>query len=125
MRILLVDPEPDSRSAIARWLDELFGHVQIESAASGAEALKALEKGVPDLVLTAHPMPALGGIELASIVKGRPNPSAVVVMTSGCAASFDLQCGAEASTSGWRNVISRRGCSTSCSDASRGPGRKA
>src|SRR5688572_12151701 len=44
MRILLVDAQPDSRCAIARWLDEFFGHVQMESAASGAEALKAVEK---------------------------------------------------------------------------------
>jgi len=92
VRILLVDPLPDSRSAIASWLDEFFGHVQIESAASGAEALTAVEKSVPDLVLAAHPMPALGGVELASIVKARPNPPAVVVMVSDYAAGFDLQC---------------------------------
>jgi CheY-like chemotaxis protein len=92
MRILLVDPQPDSRCAIARWLDEFFGHVQIESAASGAEALKAVEKRIPDLVLAAHPMPVLGGIELGAIVKARPNPPAVVVVTSSCAAGFDLQC---------------------------------
>lgn len=92
MRILLVDPHPDARAAIAAWLDEFFGHVQIESASSGADALKAMEKGAPDLVLAAHPMPALGGVELAAIIKARPNPPAVVVMTSGCAAEFDVQC---------------------------------
>jgi CheY-like chemotaxis protein len=92
MRILLVDPHSESRSAIARWLDEFFGHVQIESAASGADALQAMEKRRPDFVLAAHPMPALGGIELAVMIKARPNPPAVVVMTSGCATAFDLQC---------------------------------
>lgn len=92
MRILLVDPDSSSRSAIADWLDEFFGHVQIESASSGADALKAVEKSVPDLVLAAHPMPALGGVELAAIIKARPNPPAVVVMTWGYAAGFDLQC---------------------------------
>jgi CheY-like chemotaxis protein len=92
MRILLVDPEPDSRSAIVHWLDEFFGHVQIESTASGAEALRAMEKSAPDLVLAAHPMPAPGGAELAAIVKARPNPPAVVIIASGCAAGLDLQC---------------------------------
>ena len=71
MRILLVDPRPDSRSAIVRWLDEFVGHVEIESVASGAEALRAMEKSAPDLVLAAHPMPAPGGVELAAIVKAR------------------------------------------------------
>jgi len=92
VRILLVDPLPDSRSAIASWLDEFFGHVQIESASSGADALRALERSAPDLVLAAHPMPGLGGVELAAVLKARPNPPAVVVMASGCAAGFDLQC---------------------------------
>jgi CheY-like chemotaxis protein len=92
MRILLVDPQPESRAAIARWLDEFFGHVQIESASSGAEALRAVEKSAPDLVLAAHPMPVLGGVELAAIVKARPNPPGVVVMASGSAAGLDLQC---------------------------------
>jgi len=32
MRILLVDPDPATRSVIASWLDEFFGHVGIESA---------------------------------------------------------------------------------------------
>lgn len=92
MRILLVDPHSDSRCAIAGWLDEFFGHVDLESASSGADGLKAVEKSAPDLVLVAHPMPALSGIELCAIVKARPNPPAVVVMTASYAAGFDLQC---------------------------------
>lgn len=92
MRILLVDPHSESRSAIANWLDEFFGHVQIESASSGADALRAIEKSVPDLVLAAHPMPGLGGVELAAIIKARPNPPAVVVMASGCGTALDPQC---------------------------------
>ena len=92
MRILLVDPHSASRSAIADWLDEFVGHVQIESASSGADALSAVGRSLPHLVLAAHPMPGLGGVELAAILKARPNPPAVVIMTSGCGAGFDLQC---------------------------------
>jgi CheY-like chemotaxis protein len=58
-------------SAIADWLDEFFGHGQIETAPSGADALQAVEKRRPDLVLAADPMPALGGVELAAITKAR------------------------------------------------------
>jgi CheY-like chemotaxis protein len=92
MHILLVDPHAASRSDIAAWLDEFFGHVQIEAASSGADALRAVAKSVPDLVLTAHPMPGLGGVELAALLKARPNPPAVVVVATGWDAGFDLQC---------------------------------
>ena len=94
MRILVVDPDPASRSIIAGWLDEFFGHVSIESASSGAEALQAIGRSCPDLVLAAHPLAMLGGIELTAIIKARPNPPSIVVITSGCAAGLDLQCGA-------------------------------
>lgn len=92
MRILLVEPDPQARPAIAQWLDEFFGHVEIESAASGAAALKALERSAPDLVLAAHPMPAPGAFELAAAAKARSAATAFVVMTSVRAASFDFPC---------------------------------
>jgi CheY-like chemotaxis protein len=92
MRILLVDPDPASRSVIASWLDEFFGHVGIEPVSSGAEALHAIEKRCPDLVLAAHPPPALDGLELTAVIKARPNPPLIVVITLGSAAGLDLQC---------------------------------
>jgi CheY-like chemotaxis protein len=92
MQILLIDPDPASRSAIASWLDEFFGHVGIEQASSGAEALQSINTRRPDLVLAAHPLPTLGGIELTAIIKARPNPPAIVVITTGPAIGLDLQC---------------------------------
>jgi len=92
MRILLVDPDPSSRSVIAGWLDEFFGHVGIEAAATGAQALQAIERRCPDLVLAAHPLPALDGIELTALIKARPNPPLIVVITAGSAWGLDLQC---------------------------------
>jgi CheY-like chemotaxis protein len=90
MRILLVDPQPDSRCAMARWLDEFFGHVQMESAASGAEEVKAVEKRIPDLVLPAHA--GTGRHRARRDRQGAAQSSAVVVVTSSCAAGFDVQC---------------------------------
>ena len=87
MRILVVDPQAEARAAIARWLDEFFAHVEIESAASAAAALATR---MPDLVITAHSPPSLDGIELASIVKSQPNPPPVVVLASGQAGGVDL-----------------------------------
>ncbi len=90
MRILLVDSHTEARTAIALWLDEFFAHVEIEAAASAAEAVIALQKSMPDLVVTAHAIPGLHGIALASIVKSRPNPPPIVVLSTGCGGGVDL-----------------------------------
>lgn len=90
MRILVVDPQAEARAAIARWLDEFFAHVEIESAASAAAALATLATRMPDLVITAHSPPSLDGIELASMVKSRPSSPLVVVLASGQAGGVDL-----------------------------------
>jgi CheY-like chemotaxis protein len=90
MRILLVDSDTEARTAIVLWLDEFFAHVEIEAAASAAEAVIALQKSMPDLVITAHAIPGLDGIALASIVKSRPNPPPVVVLSTGCGGGVDL-----------------------------------
>ena len=92
MRILLVDPDFGSRSVIASWLKEFFGQVVIEPVSSAAEALRAIDKRCPELVLAAHPLPALDGLELTAIIKARPHPPVVVVITAGSAAGLDLQC---------------------------------
>src|SRR5688500_7992119 len=91
MQILLVDPDSASRTVIADWLDEFFGPVTVEAASSAAEALVSIHRKSPDLVLIAHPLPALDGTELAAIIKARPNPPAIVVITTACAAGLDLQ----------------------------------
>lgn len=90
MRILLVDSHTEARTAIALWLDEFFAHVEIEAAASAAEAVIALQKSMPDLVITAHAIPGLDGIALASIAKSRPNPPPIVVLSTGCGGGVDL-----------------------------------
>ena len=90
MRVLLVDPLAEARTAIARWLDEFFAHVEIVAAGSARAALAALLERMPDLVITAHSPPLLDGIELASVVKLRPNPPPVVVLASGRAGGVDL-----------------------------------
>ena len=92
MRILLVDPDAASRAVIAQWLEEFFAHVEIASVSSGAAALLRMETRRPNLVLAAHPMPAPGGAELATLLKARPNPPLVVVVSDVSAAGFDLQC---------------------------------
>lgn len=77
MRILLVDSHTEARTAIALWLDEFFAHVEIEAAASAAEAVIALQKSMPDLVITAQAIPGL-------------DPPPIVVLSTGCGGGVDL-----------------------------------
>jgi CheY-like chemotaxis protein len=94
MRILLVDDRLDSSTIIADWLGEFFGTVWVESAASGAEALTAIQGNSPELVLAIHRLPAMNAIGLAAIIKARPNPPVVVVIGTGTDAQLETQCAA-------------------------------
>src|SRR5688572_16082258 len=92
MRILLVDPDATSRRVIASWLDEFFGHVAIDQAASAAAALQAIDTLSPDLVMAVHPLAIPGRMELSALIKARPNPPVIVLLTHSSAAGLDLQC---------------------------------
>jgi signal transduction histidine kinase len=73
LRVLIVDDEPEVRSALADML-EIAGHTAFQ-AAGGREALAWLEAGQPvDLVLTDMGMPGMMGSEVARAIRGRwPN----------------------------------------------------
>ncbi|MBI4123311.1 MAG: response regulator [Betaproteobacteria bacterium] len=94
MRILVVDDKFESRWVIAGWLSALLDAVAVESAASGDEALAAIEAKRPDLVLAAHPMAGMDGIELARRIAARANPPVVAVMTDKGGPDFAAACAA-------------------------------
>jgi CheY-like chemotaxis protein len=92
MRILVVDDEFQSRWAVADGLSVFLDPVTVDSAASAAEALAAVEQRKPDLVLAAHPMPKMDGIELARRLKAQGDPPLVIVMTDRSDAQFESDC---------------------------------
>jgi CheY-like chemotaxis protein len=94
MRVLVVDDKFQSRWVIAGWLSAFLHGVAVESAASADEALAAIEHRRPDMLLAAHPLPEVGGIELARQVKAQPNPPTVVVMTDQSDPEFVAACAA-------------------------------
>jgi CheY-like chemotaxis protein len=94
MRILVVDDKFQSRWVIAGWLSAFLNGVAVESAASADEALAAIEQRRPDLVLAAHPLPEIDGIEFARQVKAQQDPPTVVVMTEQSSADFVAACAA-------------------------------
>jgi two-component system NtrC family response regulator len=81
-KILLVDDEPLNLDLLGQELSEL-GH-SIETAGSGAEALKKLPEICPDLVLVDYQMPEMNGVEaLSAIHKSQPDLPVVIITAYG------------------------------------------
>ncbi|MBZ0304953.1 MAG: response regulator, partial [Anaerolineae bacterium] len=68
-RILVVDDEGAIRYSITKTLQRV-GY-QVESAASGEEALEQLEKQEFDVVLTDIRMPGISGVDLLARIKDK------------------------------------------------------
>jgi two-component system, LytTR family, response regulator AlgR len=81
MRILVVDDRFESRWGLADWLVAFLEAVAVESAASAAEALQAIERRMPDVVLLTHPLPGVENLDLARRIKALPAPPLVVLVT--------------------------------------------
>jgi DNA-binding NtrC family response regulator len=79
-RVLVVDDEPNARSALAALLSE-EGYTT-ETAADGAKALALLEPFDPDVVLTDLKMPVLDGLGLLEQGRAHAPHAAFVVMTA-------------------------------------------
>jgi two-component system chemotaxis response regulator CheY len=80
LRILVVDDEPDIRATVQAML-EIEGYV-VGQAANGADALAAVERDRPDLILLDMRMPVLDGWGFAAELRRRRLDIPVVVMTA-------------------------------------------
>lgn len=79
-RILVVDDEENLR-LVLRTLLTRQGY-QVETAASGEEALKLVDTFGPDFVLTDVRMPKMGGLDLLSTLRAKRNEATVIVMSA-------------------------------------------
>ena len=79
-KILVVDDEPYVCDAV-RMMLAFDGH-QVETAASGKDALAMFNPGKYDLVITDYAMPAMKGDELAVAIKSRAPSQPVVLITA-------------------------------------------
>lgn len=66
-RILIVEDDLPSSDILGRLL-RFAGH-EIAAAANGQEAIKALETGVPDVVLLDLMMPIMNGVEVLTCIR--------------------------------------------------------
>ncbi len=97
--ILLVDDDLEFLRLAGSVL-ELVGHHEVTCASSGVEALKKLDKSVPDLIVTDVIMPHMNGWDLVSRLKSGPAADVPVIFTSALGDDVDarirgLQLGAE------------------------------
>jgi len=65
-KVLIVDDNADMRAYLSNILRDGW---EIEAVADGVEALEAIDRGRPDLVLTDVMMPRMGGLELLSRIR--------------------------------------------------------
>ena len=79
-KILVVDDEPYVCDAV-RMMLAFDGH-QVETAASGKDALAIFTPGKYDLVISDYAMPAMKGDELAAAIKSRAPNQPVVLITA-------------------------------------------
>jgi two-component system, NtrC family, response regulator AtoC len=79
-RVLVVDDEENLR-VVLRTLLRRHGY-EVETAASGDEALTMVDSFGPDVVLTDVRMPKMGGLDLLSTLKAKGNEATVIVMSA-------------------------------------------
>lgn len=84
VKILIVDDHPNTATTLARALARLGSHLQVVSATSGSEALKQVEQGTADILITDMNMPEMSGLELIEMLNNRPsgNPAYIFLMTA-------------------------------------------
>lgn len=78
--VLVVDDEPDIRATVSAML-EIEGY-RVMEATNGADALAAIERTTPDLILLDMRMPVLDGWGFADELRRRGLRIPIVVMTA-------------------------------------------
>jgi DNA-binding NarL/FixJ family response regulator len=82
IRVLLVDDDALVRSGLRMMLAGADGIEVVGEAGDGREALGAVDRHHPDVVLMDIRMPQLDGIAATKLLRGQPRPPAVIVLTT-------------------------------------------
>ncbi len=83
-KVLVVDDHPNTANMLARAISRLGSHVEVVSATSGLEAIKHVEEGVADILITDMMMPEMTGIELIEKLNDNPafSPGVTYLLTA-------------------------------------------
>jgi CheY-like chemotaxis protein len=82
VRVVVVDDNPRFRAVAAEVVAATAGFVVVGSAGSGEEALAALERLRPDLVLMDVRLPGIDGVEAARAAARLPFPPVVALLSA-------------------------------------------
>jgi DNA-binding NarL/FixJ family response regulator len=82
IRVLVVDDDPLVRAGLAMILDGAPGLTLVGEAADGTEVAAAVEAHAPDVVLMDIRMPKLDGLAATELLRARPDPPEVIVLTT-------------------------------------------
>jgi DNA-binding NarL/FixJ family response regulator len=82
IRVLLVDDDALVRSGLRMMLAGARGVEVVGEAEDGREVLPAVDRHRPDVVLMDIRMPQLDGIAATRLLRGQPQPPAVIVLTT-------------------------------------------
>ena len=85
---LVVDDSMVIRHTICRFLEDRG--FAVESASNGVEALELLARVQPGLIITDMQMPAMGGSELITAIKSKPETAKIpIVIVTGRSSGYD------------------------------------
>ena len=87
-RILLVDDSADMRDYLQRLLGDRY---DVQVAGDGIAALEAIEKSLPDLVLSDIMMPQLDGLGLLARLRSNPHTSTLPIILVSARAGEELR----------------------------------
>ncbi len=82
VRVVIVDDDPLVRGALTMMLDGAQGIVVVGEAADGEQALTAVARHAPDVVLMDIRMPGMNGITATQRLRRRANAPQVIVLTT-------------------------------------------
>ena len=82
IRVLVVDDDPLVRAGLAMILDTTPEIALVGEAADGVEVAAALDAHHPDVVLMDIRMPRIDGLTATELLRARPDPPEVIVLTT-------------------------------------------
>ena len=87
-RVLIADDNADMRLYLRRLLTDAY---DVETVSNGGEALTAIQRRKPDLILSDVMMPVLDGLELVKTVRSDPNLASLPILLLSARAGEEAQ----------------------------------
>lgn len=80
-KIMLVEDNIRARCALKALISQQEGIIVIAEASNGQEAIRNIEKEIPDIVLMDMRMPVMDGLEATKIIKARWPQIKIVILS--------------------------------------------